>query len=42
LPAHQHACARTEGNPLLAADLRYEPTEELRLRDEMYAQLNPD
>jgi hypothetical protein len=42
LPAHQHAWARTEGNPLLAADLRYEPTEEVRLRDEMYAQLNPD
>lgn len=42
LPAHQHALARTEGNPLLAADLRYKPTEELRLWDEMYAQLNPD
>ena len=39
LPAHQHAWART-GNSLLAVDLRYEPTEELRLWDEMYAQLS--
>ena len=42
LPTYQHAWARAEGNPLLTAELRYEPTEEHRLRDEMYAQLNPD
>jgi hypothetical protein len=30
LPSFQHAWARAEGNPLLAAELRYEPTEELR------------
>ena len=42
LPSFQHSWARVDANPLLAAELRYEPAEELRLRDEMYAQLNPD
>ena len=42
LPRFQHPWARVEANPLLAAELRYEPTKELRLRDEIYDQLNPD
>src|SRR5271156_5955857 len=42
LPSFQHPWARAEANPLLAAELRYEPAEELRSRDEMYDQLNPD
>ena len=36
LPSFQHPWARVDANPLLAAELRYEPIEELRLRDEMY------
>ena len=42
LPSFQHSWARVDANPLLAAELRYEPTKELRLRDELYDQLNTD
>ena len=42
LPTFQRPWARVDDNPLLAAELRYEPAEELRSRDDMYAQLNPN
>jgi hypothetical protein len=42
LPSYQYPWGHTETNQLYATELRYEPTEELRLRDEIYGQLNPD
>ena len=42
LPLFQHAWERAEGNPLLAAELRYDPAEEGRLRDNCCHQLNTD
>ena len=37
LPIFQRPWARVDGNPLLAAELRYEPVEELLSRDDIYA-----
>ena len=42
LPSFRRPWARTDANPFLVAELRYEVAEELRLQDDMYVQLNPD
>ena len=42
LPIFQCPWARADDNPLLSAELRYVPAEELRSHDDIYAQLNPD
>ena len=42
LPSFKLPWAEKEANPLLAAELRYDPAQELRMRDDMYGKLNND